>query len=153
LIAFGFVLAALSFNSASLNWAQSGQSVEASEDLPGNKLIELCEAKSNVMVWGWASELYAYNDWQPPTFFVNNAVHLIVGEDGPDSWNYKVTVNAITDPKTVCVVEAIGPSFFGSIDPELGKISYVDPYLSDLLTRHFVEVQVSDSPATVYVRR
>lgn len=152
-IAFGFVLVALSFNSASLNWVESGQSVEQSEEMPGTKLNELCEAKSNVMVWGWASELYAYNDWQPPTFFVNNAVHLIGGEDGPDSWNYNVTVNAITDPKTVCVVEAIGPSFFGSIDPELGKISYTDPYLSELLTRYYVQVEVSDSPATVYVRR
>jgi hypothetical protein len=150
---FFLVWAALSFNAASLNWEKSASVAEASDALPAKRLNEVCPEKSNVMVWGWAAEMFAYNNWQPPTFFVNNAVLLIGGEDGPDSWNYNVTVNAITDPGTACVVEAIGPSFFGSIDPEQGKISSVDPFLSELLTRHYEQVEVSDSPATVYVRK
>lgn len=74
-----------------------------------------CPAGSDVQVWGWASELYAYYDWMPATRYVNTDYQLI---GSSHTRYYRVTLlHELEAAPPRCIVEAIGPHFVDGFAP------------------------------------
>ena len=153
LLLLSLPLVALSISASSSNWIQGTIKDSGPNQLTNeSQLIDACPSGAQVVVWGWAAELYANNNWTPAPFFVNNAVLLIDKEDLENSFNYRVTEEAFRNPRTKCIVEAIGPEFFGSIDPEIGKIENVSEDWGEILGEEYRLIETSDFQGRVFVR-
>jgi hypothetical protein len=85
----------------------------AIDPIAGSNVAVDCPPRARVLVWGWAAELYAEYDWTPASRYVNSWPLARTLDPGP----YKDTLFAeiMADPPA-CVVQAIGPQFFGGLD-------------------------------------
>lgn len=114
------------------------------------KLATDCPPGSNVVVWGWAPELYVNYSW-------NNAIPFLnVTQITASAKNYapgdKLLTDAISDKGTTCVVDAVGAPFFGIADD--GKLTTEYPDLTALLNQDYRTAKdLNCKLCTVYVRR
>jgi len=111
-----------------------------------------CPAQSRVLVWGWAAELYAEFDWTPASRYVTAWPLSPWGR--PDV--YRATLlREVTSDAPACVVEAIGPAFFGSLGPST-SIANQMPDLAGFLSRCYVESAFTlpaERPITLWRRK
>ncbi len=124
-----------------------------------SKLPIWCPAGSNVLVWGWAAEMYSYYDWEPASRYTISTWQL---NGGGNVAYYRATLVAELEAEPPrCLVEAIGPQFFDQI-PTSETIAAVIPASQSLLTSCYVERSTLASGSTneqdggvvtVYVRR
>jgi hypothetical protein len=80
-------------------------------------LTALCPTGSSVFVWGWAAELYAYYDWQPASRYVTYGL-LLARTPNQESYRARFLQEMTTDPP-LCVVNAVGPMWFGANTSEM----------------------------------
>ena len=139
-----------------MRWGALRHPSQAVSDAAGaaeRRLRSQCPTGERVMVWGWAAELYSYNDWTPPTRYVDSAWQLWSPSKRPVY--VRRLVHELTTSPPTCVVDAVGPTFFGSFGADRG-IAATLPELTGLLRRCYVEQTVEPSPTnrlTYYVRR
>lgn len=83
----------------------------SSQDVSSEPLTAICPPNSRVVVWGWASELYAWFSWIPASRFVNSwqLAPLI----NIDRHKQALEAELAANPPD-CIVEANGDGFFGS---------------------------------------
>ena len=112
--------------------ALTGHGFSFNNEIPrtATRLGVICPADSRVLVWGWASELYAYYDWSPASRYAN-ATWLIYPNDRQTEYGSILDGELRQDPPD-CIVEALGPAFFAGIDPAYGLATIV-PRVSSLL--------------------
>lgn len=116
-------------------------------------LLAACPPGQSVYVWGWANELYSYYAWQPASRYVNSIWQYFPLKRQQE---YRETlVNELRSQPPRCIVEAVGPMFFGNFPPEATLAATV-PATQDLLRRCY-RSRHYEGPAqaalTVYVRR
>jgi hypothetical protein len=112
-----------------------------------------CPTGERVMVWGWAAELYSYNDWTSPTRYVDSHWQLL-GLSKRAVYARRLAQELTARPP-VCIVEGIGPAFFGEFGTDRG-IATTLPGLTAFLDRCYVERVVEPAPMNpvkYYVRR
>ncbi len=80
-------------------------------------LSELCPPGTSVFVWGWAAELYAYYDWQPASRYVTWSL-LRATTPHQEQYRRSFLDEMSADPPS-CVVNAVGPAWFGWSTPEM----------------------------------
>lgn len=96
----------------------------------GSALPQSCPAGSRVFVYGWANDLYSYYSWTP------------VGEFLVENWGLPntasartasmITVAEVDQARPQCIVDTVGPGFFGSI-PVTDTIERILPGIEPLL--------------------
>ena len=112
-----------------------------------------CPAGSRVIVWGWASELYAYYDWTPASRYVNTTWVLNPGEHQAEYGS--VLEDELRQSPPDCIVEAIGPAFFAGVDPArtLGAVvPSASPFLKSCYTQS-VEKTFDGRDVTLFQRK
>lgn len=82
--------------------------------LGDSEVLQYCPSKSQVLVWGWSSELFAYFDWVPAPDVVNE-VARITFSNWSDGSAARIS-KAVFSEETVCIYEAIGPQYFGGLN-------------------------------------
>jgi hypothetical protein len=82
--------------------------------LGDSEVLQYCPSKSQVLVWGWSSELFAYFDWVPAPDVVNE-VARITFSNWSDGSVARIS-KAVFSEKTECIYEAIGPQYFGDLN-------------------------------------
>jgi hypothetical protein len=111
-----------------------------------------CPADSRVLTWGWASELYAYYDWEPASRYANSTWLMNPGEHQAEYG--RILQRELEQNPPNCIVEALGPAFFYSIDPAT-TLRDVVPGTSPLLDACYTrseEVTFEQKPVTLYHR-
>ena len=88
--------------------------LSASSGPQDRQVAEACPAGSNVVVWGWAPELYVDYSWNNVIPFVN--VSQLTGTPKNYSSGRELMSHAIEDSSTDCVVDAVGGTFFSKPD-------------------------------------
>jgi hypothetical protein len=124
-----------------------------------SKLPIWCPAGSNVLVWGWAAEMYSYYSWEPASRYTINTWQL---DESANVAYFRTTLVAELEAEPPrCLVEAIGPQFFDQI-PTSETIAAVIPASQSLLSSCYIERSTLASGSTngqdggsvtVYVRR
>ena len=113
------------------------------------QLLEGCERGSRVLVWGHAAELYADYDWQPASRYV---VTWSLGDWGETETYERTMVDEVTSNPPTCVVEALGPTFFGGFGGG-AQITVRLPALGDYLARCYKAASAiveANRPVTVW---
>ena len=82
--------------------------------LGNSEVLQYCPIKSQVLVWGWSSELFAYFDWIPPSDVVNEVARIKFSNLSEGS--RARIARAVSTKKAECVYEAIGAQYFGGFD-------------------------------------
>jgi hypothetical protein len=114
------------------------------------KLAADCPSGSNVVVWGWAPELYLNYAWHNAIPFLN--VTQITASAKNHAPGDTLLADAISDKATACVVDAVGAPFFGI--PTSGKLTDEYPDLTALLNQDYRTAKdLNCASCTVYVRR
>ena len=111
-----------------------------------------CPPGSRVLVWGWASELYAYYDWTPASRYAN-ATWLIYANSKQAEYASILEGELRRDPPG-CIVEALGPPFFAGIDPA-NTLTTLVPGASSLLESCYTgsdETTFDGRPVRLYHR-
>jgi hypothetical protein len=119
--------------------------------VPDPRLAQACPAGSNVVVWGWASELYVNYRWNNAIPVLNVAM-FTTGESNRRT-GYEMVRDAILDKSTDCVVDAVGVPFF-FFDPDSSLTKFY-PDISSVLHEKYrpVGTVIDCEACTVYVRR
>jgi hypothetical protein len=102
-------------------------------------LTSLCPKKSAVYVWGWASEMYAYQDWLPGTRYVDYEYFLQIPGANDSRYVKEATAELTSRPPT-CVVQALTPPYFA---PFPQTVTDVLPGVAPLLKRCYTEKDVT----------
>jgi len=91
--------------------------------------LPFCPANSQVLIWGWSSELFIYFDWTPPPYVVNDVARIKVSQLS----NYSISriASAISSENTDCIFIATGPQYFGGLSSLEGF---------DLLPRETIQI-------------
>jgi hypothetical protein len=85
----------------------------------GVDLETVCPRKSQVLVWGWASELFSYYDWLPASRYPNTAHLMSNNPFGLDTTKFRSRfIKDLKESEIDCVINAIGPGFFAAFPPE-----------------------------------
>jgi hypothetical protein len=90
-----------------------------------------CPAGSRVVVWGWASELYAYYDWVPASRYVNSSWIVYPSRNSPKY--AAIMMRELRADPPDCILEALGPAFFAGLDPSWASMTVAMPDVSSLL--------------------
>jgi hypothetical protein len=125
-------------------------SLSASSVIRDPRLAADCPAGSNVVVWGWAPELYINYDWHNAIPFLN--VTQITDSKKNYGRGYTLVSNAIANQSTTCLVDAVGDPFFGM--PDKARLAVEYPALATLLDQDYRTAKdLNCQKCTVYVRR
>lgn len=128
-----------------LSYSLSASSVKRAPELAAD-----CPSGSNVVVWGWAPELYLNYSWHNAIPFLN--VTQITASPKNYAPGDKLLAAAISDKGTTCVVDAVGDPFFGVTAD--GKLTAEYPDLAALLNQDYRTAKdLNCKSCTVYVRR
>lgn len=115
------------------------------------ELSAACPPGSQVLVWGWAPELYVNYSWAN-AIPIMNVLQLTSAESNRESGETLV-LDAISDPATDCVVDAVGQPFFG-FDAEYSLLRHYPNTVSALEDTYLVVPNlVNCDDCTVFVRR
>ena len=93
-------------------------------------------------MWGWASELYSYNDWVPASRYVNPWVLSPAAKI--ETYRRRMEQEISSRPPQ-CVVEAIGPTFFGEYGPDK-RIVRLLPGIAGVLARCYTARTAEPTP-------
>lgn len=93
-------------------------------------LSRLCPPNSHVFVWGWANELYSYYNWVPASQYVN-AIWSLGSPSTVSMVGSTIAFDFSAHPPK-CIVEAIGPVFFGGL-PITDTILSAIPQMTNLI--------------------
>jgi hypothetical protein len=88
--------------------------------LESSEVLQYCPKGSQVLVWGWSAELFAYYDWLPAPDVVNDVARMKIGNLS-ESTKIRIA-KAISSKKTKCIFEAIGAQYFGGFDSSQGVV-------------------------------
>lgn len=78
-------------------------------------IVTLCPPRSKVVVWGWAPELYAHNDWVPATRYVATVASISGFPYAPNVEKYRARMlGDIRAEQPRCIVDAAVPKLFGT---------------------------------------
>jgi hypothetical protein len=103
----------------------SSESIYANEtrysELNNAEILAFCPKQSQVLVWGWGSELFAYFDWVPVPNVVNDVARIKFSQVSDDQ--IMRVSESIKNNETDCIYEAFGPNFFGGFSPDQGVSS------------------------------
>ena len=120
----------------------------------------LCPANSQVLVWGWAPELYIYYGWEPTSRYVTTDLQIY---DYGYARYYRTTLLAeLKAHPPMCIVEAVGARLDGGFPRSLTLASRVPKsrgFLRECYVERTAELGSVASgpeffqPVTVYVRR
>ena len=88
------------------------------KELSSSQVLNFCPANSQVLVWGWSSELFSYFDWTPTPYVVNDVARIKV--TGLNKVQIERIVAAALNKETDCIFEAVGPQYFGSLSASQG---------------------------------
>lgn len=114
-------------------------------------LFRYCPRGTSVLVWGWAAELYSYYDWEPSSSFVETSMAMNSNFTSFNASN--IIKKEIVQRKPQCIVEAIGPQFFGNYDQIRDSITQHIPDLSATLKQEYTTLLVASEglpSVTVY---
>ena len=67
--------------------------------------------------------------------------------------SYNVAIDALRNETTRCVIEALGPDFFGSINEKSGTIAAYDRKMGSILDENYELQAVSDFSGRVFIRK
>jgi hypothetical protein len=130
---------------------------------PGwNALRSNCPEGARVMVWGWAAELYSYNDWTPASRYVDSTWQL----EFPSKravYLRRLEMELAARPPA-CIIEAVGPAFFGGFGVDrtmTATLPVLSGFLGRCYARRVIEQssspellnQISSAELTYYVRK
>jgi hypothetical protein len=111
------------------------------KELDKSEVLNYCPVNSEVLVWGWSSELFAYYDWTPVPYIVNDVSRI---KFSFLSENFTRNVqSAISSGSTDCVFEAIGKQYFGSFTSSEGLESLSKEALQ-ALTQNYSKFTLMD---------
>jgi hypothetical protein len=114
--------------------SQSGAMLERLAGVRGESLSKACPPTSNVLVWGWSSELYSQYDWQPASRYVNTATHMIPNVFDWNSSSFRRNLrNEFRSSAPDCIVDAVGPGFATNYDLKMSIMNQ----MPDLVTGRF----------------
>jgi hypothetical protein len=74
-------------------------------------LNRTCPSGSDVLVWGWAAELYSYYDWKPASRYVDSMWQLQPMATKNDY--RRRMLDELLDRPPTCIVDATATGFFG----------------------------------------
>lgn len=97
---------------------------------------ESCPPNSRVLVWGQSAELYSYYHWTPASRYVSTDWQIFNLGDGKYVKDKLVLELHSSPPR--CIVNAIGPDFFGDI-PSGRTLQRVVPATRNWLHRCYAE--------------
>ena len=148
LMAFGTALVIIAMSilprilDNALTW-RDGNVRFASQDVTSESLNAVCPPDSEVVVWGWASELYIWFDWNPATRYVNS---WQFGSLPNDAWLRERLSQEVRSNRPDCIVDANREGFFGSHLREKGDFMDVMTEVDDLMRECYSqsEEQLSD---------
>ncbi len=112
-----------------------------------------CPPGSRALVWGWASELYAYYDWTPASRYANAT--WILNPSNKQAEYASILEGELRQDPPGCIVEALGPPFFAGIDPA-NTLSTLVPGVSSLLESCYTasdETTFDGRPVRLYHRK
>ena len=116
-------------------------------------LFQFCPRGSQVFVWGWAAELYSYYDWMPATSFVESSMAMNSNFESIAAKDIIRDDLVYEQPR--CIVEALGPQFFGNFDSINDAIVEHIPNVRKFLRSRYERIVVEDVSLpglVVYVR-
>ena len=111
------------------------------EELSRSEILAYCPPKSQVLVWGWSSELFAYFDWNPPPNIVNDAARIRISQLSNNTISR--LKSAVANRDTDCIYEAIGANFFGGMTLDEGVKSLPKDSL-ELLSLEYQQTTLGD---------
>ena len=116
------------------------------------RLTAACPPGSQVLVWGWAPEMYVNYSWRNATPVFNT--YLWSGTPANREAGYGIVRAAIENPATDCVFEASGDPYFYPPDERNPELAAFYPGLADILTRQYRTVPnlVDCAACTVHIR-
>jgi hypothetical protein len=119
--------------------------------LPADGISSNCPFGSTALVWGWSAELYSYYGLQPISRYTINNWQI---NPSPHQEFYKTElINELNSNPPRCIINAVGPGFFGYTDRSLHDISIVMEDISNLLQSTYTAVEVSFNNQTVLLYR
>jgi hypothetical protein len=118
-------------------------------ELKNATVLKYCPRGSQVLVWGWSSELFAYFDWVPTPNIVNDVGRIKFSRLSPAALTR--IESAISNTKTDCIYEAIGENYFGSFSLTEG-IDLLPKESLVTLKRDYLRNQLEDG-TSVWSRR
>ena len=131
--------------------ADVGKTLSADSVIRDPRLEAACAPGSTVVVWGWAGELYDHYDWHNGIPFMN-VTQLTASDANYDSGRI-LMARAVSSPDTDCVVDAVGPPFFGFTADE--SLTLVYPTMVKRLAEDYTATPglVDCEACMVYVRK
>jgi hypothetical protein len=102
---------------------------------PDASLASVCPPGSDVLVWGWAAELYVAYNWFSAMPYTNSAQ---IREHGPNlRAGQDMALAAVKDPDTVCVLDVSAPEYFDG--PNFLDLDEYSPEAGEVLQRDFAQ--------------
>jgi hypothetical protein len=118
-------------------------------ELNNATVLKYCPRGSQVLVWGWSAELFAYFDWVPTPNIVNDVGRIKFSQLSPAA--LARIESAISNTKTDCIYEAIGVNYFGGFGLTEG-IDLLPKETLVTLKRDYLRNQLDDG-TSVWSRR
>ncbi len=120
-----------------------------SEVDPGLRpLSEVCRPGSEVVAWGWSPEYYSYLNWTPASRYV---ISQWLRATNPRQTLYRDRfVAELQSRQPSCIVNFVGPSFFGGYGPE-ETVQESVPEIKPLLASCYHRVLVPTTPGPIEV--
>lgn len=125
-----------------------------------DRMSNLCPANSEVLVWGWAPELFIYYGWEPASRYVTTRLQIY---DYRYTQYYRTILLAgLKEHPPMCIVEAVGPSLGNNIPGRLTLPDVVpksEAFLGECYVERYARVgSIAGGPEffqrlTVYVKR
>jgi len=115
-----------------------------------NVLGRECPAKSNVLIWGWASEYFGYLDWTPTPDFINDANRLLAKGGSSETLIQLKTLlaNGIPD----CILSASGANYEFTTYSNGPSIIEYDPEFENLILKNYKPVRIPSEAGLLWVK-
>ena len=119
---------------------------------PWGRLLSQCPAGSEVVVWGWAAEWYSFASWTPASRYV--VAGWVLGQTtGRDEYR-RTLVDELRASPPRCIVNAVGPPWFGGFAPTDTFENSVPEFRSELRQCYRHEtIPFPDRTLTLWVHR
>ena len=127
----------LSQSNPELNELYRVPSFNASDPVAG-AISTICPPGTTVLVWGFSPSEYVLFGWKP-AIRQQHTYLLISNPINPPSWAIRDFTNGLKAQSTNCVLEAIGPNYFGFFG-EGNSISVTVPGAQRILEEEFSKI-------------